>query len=540
MVTIARQHHDDVRMLPIFRELADERLGLIEQVRDRRASADDLRRLLQRQALPPPMTTLAAVSGATALPAGDEGGFTTPSCYGGTQPRPHRQTWPRDPDVLRATPSRRSSSTGDYASPELQARASSRAHRRRAPKSRTTWQAGRATRQVFRLRHSRLISPLEILDSVLEPVLRGQGFVIANVGNPLGPHTPDAVRVPQRSAWRLLAPTRSPSSRTGSVQFVPAERRRFILPQVTYALYDRAYRELEQSGDLEASTAMFAPELPVCYPPTSRTHSSPLARRRRATSTSPSPSQNTASVNGSRLSTRARARRARRNKNLIRLIESTSFRPRMRERRRSPTKRQSLCAITCSLPAGGIGQRRRSLNACELARVLRAADRDDQVLLAVQHVRHRRAALRRRHVDGADLARPSPCRTRAASRPSLPASSCSSARRKSAASSSPGVPGEPAWPVRGMFRPFSSGWFLMSSGVSPCAICHRISPRFMSMAVMRPYGGFNERQPLHARRELRRAARRIVGRQHASLGRLEIRCGHLRPRSPSRPSCADR
>ena len=34
MVTIARQHHDDIRMLPIFRELADERLGLIEQVRD--------------------------------------------------------------------------------------------------------------------------------------------------------------------------------------------------------------------------------------------------------------------------------------------------------------------------------------------------------------------------------------------------------------------------------------------------------------------------------------------------------------------------
>src|SRR5262245_56293194 len=34
MLTIARQHHDDIRMLPIFRDLADERLGLIEQVRD--------------------------------------------------------------------------------------------------------------------------------------------------------------------------------------------------------------------------------------------------------------------------------------------------------------------------------------------------------------------------------------------------------------------------------------------------------------------------------------------------------------------------
>src|SRR5688572_21560591 len=29
MVTTARQHHDDVRMLPIFRELVDDRLGVI-------------------------------------------------------------------------------------------------------------------------------------------------------------------------------------------------------------------------------------------------------------------------------------------------------------------------------------------------------------------------------------------------------------------------------------------------------------------------------------------------------------------------------
>src|SRR5262245_50650692 len=34
MVTIARHHHEDIRMLPIFRELADDRLGVIEQVRN--------------------------------------------------------------------------------------------------------------------------------------------------------------------------------------------------------------------------------------------------------------------------------------------------------------------------------------------------------------------------------------------------------------------------------------------------------------------------------------------------------------------------
>src|SRR5437868_5187312 len=39
----------------------------------------------------------------------------------------------------------------------------------------------------------------------------------------------------------------------------------------------------------------------------------------------------------------------------------------------------------------------------ELARVRAAADGENDVLLAVEHVCHRRAALRRSHVDGADF-----------------------------------------------------------------------------------------------------------------------------------------
>ena len=50
-------------------------------------------------------------------------------------------------------------------------------------------------------------------------------------------------------------------------------------------------------------------------------------------------------------------------------------------------------------------------------------------------------------------------------------------------------------PVRGMVRPFSAGWFLMLSGVSPCAICQTISPLFRSIAVMRPYGGLMSGSP---------------------------------------------
>src|SRR5205814_782174 len=35
----------------------------------------------------------------------------------------------------------------------------------------------------------------------------------------------------------------------------------------------------------------------------------------------------------------------------------------------------------------------------------------------------------------------------------------------------------------------------MAGGVSPLAICHAISPLFMSYAVMRPYGGFINGRP---------------------------------------------
>src|SRR5262245_18907464 len=39
----------------------------------------------------------------------------------------------------------------------------------------------------------------------------------------------------------------------------------------------------------------------------------------------------------------------------------------------------------------------------------------------------------------------------------------------------------------------------MLSGVSPCAICHAIVPLFMSIAVMRPYGGLMIGSPITVR-----------------------------------------
>ena len=55
----------------------------------------------------------------------------------------------------------------------------------------------------------------------------------------------------------------------------------------------------------------------------------------------------------------------------------------------------------------------------------------------------------------------------------------------------------PAWPVFGMFMPFSAGWLRTLSGVSPCGTCHMSSPRSRLIADSTPYGGLHDRQPLH-------------------------------------------
>src|ERR1700737_2804373 len=51
-------------------------------------------------------------------------------------------------------------------------------------------------------------------------------------------------------------------------------------------------------------------------------------------------------------------------------------------------------------------------------------------------------------------------------------------------------------PVGGTFvTPSFANASLMFGGVSPFGTCHAISPLFMSYAVIRPYGGFNNGNP---------------------------------------------
>ena len=82
----------------------------------------------------------------------------------------------------------------------------------------------------------------------------------------------------------------------------------------------------------------------------------------------------------------------------------------------------------------------------------------------------------------------------------------------------------PPWPVRGMSRPLSAGCSLTLSGVSPCAICQRISPLSRSIALIRPYGGLPSGSPRIAQaaarlRPPRRRGRRGAARHGAAAAR---------------------
>src|SRR5262249_8077349 len=56
-------------------------------------------------------------------------------------------------------------------------------------------------------------------------------------------------------------------------------------------------------------------------------------------------------------------------------------------------------------------------------------------------------------------------------------------------------PIRPGRPVRGIVSPLSARLLRTLSGVSPCAMCRRISLLFRSIALMRAYGGLSNGSP---------------------------------------------
>jgi hypothetical protein len=315
MVTTARQHHDDVRMLPIFRELADDRLDVIEKVR-----------VGER----PPMIYVGCYNDGPPAPydyTRRTSGPMDPSCIGGINQRLigrlHAEILMYYADAIEVI-----LRTGDYASPELRQfeRAALRFTRGRGGIVLSSKSAGSFARCSGGTLEDFLA--LEILDSCLSPVSRRRGFVVANVGNLPGlirlmsyeirsgaPAPARANALAELADWRIVT--------------VPADRRRFDLPAGTFALYERAYRELQQSGDLEASTQLFAPELPVTLPVyepnpfASPTTESPRYLDVAFKVTKHGLSEHIEILDTSNGATGAEQR------DLMRLIESTSFRPRV-------------------------------------------------------------------------------------------------------------------------------------------------------------------------------------------------------------------
>jgi len=321
MVTTARHHLDDTRMLPIFRELADDRLDVIDEVRAGER---------------PPMIYAGCYNGAS-LPPYDytrggrpTGPGTNPSCFGVINDsliaklRGEILLYYADAIeiILR---------TGDYASEEL--RQLERAAIRIASQAtvgsvRTASGAGGSIAYCSggTLEH---YLALEILDSCLAPVGRGEHFVVANVGGRVGlirllsyEVRSGAPAVARASALAELA--------DGLVLAVPTARRRFVLnAELVLALYLQAYGELQQSGDLQASTQLFAPEVPATLPAyepnpfASAAAESPRYIDAAFNITKYGTAERIEIVATSKDPTRAEER------DLIRLIETMSFRPRV-------------------------------------------------------------------------------------------------------------------------------------------------------------------------------------------------------------------
>ena len=82
MVTIARRHHDDPRMLPIFREVIDDRLALIEQVRVGERPRMIYVRCYNGEPLPPYDYTRG--QWLPPVPPAGTTSLAAPSCIGGT------------------------------------------------------------------------------------------------------------------------------------------------------------------------------------------------------------------------------------------------------------------------------------------------------------------------------------------------------------------------------------------------------------------------------------------------------------------------
>lgn len=324
MLTIARRNLDDVRMLPIFRELAEDRLAVIERVGMSERPPMIYAGCYTTAALPPYDYTRH-----DARAIANTGGFTSPSCIGGINQdliaKLRSEVLMYFADAIEII-----LRTGDYASEELrqlERAAIAIAGHRTMGSVRAASETGEVIAYCSRGTLAQYLA-LDILSSCLAPVGRGNRFVVANVGGRVGlirllsyevrsgaPAAARARALAELADWHLYG--------------VPASRRRFAGLDLVYALYKGTYDDLQKSGDAEATRRLFAPTLPVTLPTyepnpfVTVTTESPRYIDASFDITNYGTAEQIEIVAASSDATREQKR------SLVRLIERTSFRPRI-------------------------------------------------------------------------------------------------------------------------------------------------------------------------------------------------------------------
>jgi hypothetical protein len=320
MVTIARQHHDDIRMAAVFRELAEDRAQALQQYR-----AGHL----------PPEIYLGCYYISVRRPYSDtRGALRAPpgsgSCRSGNKLTVYRQL---RIEILMyyADAIEVAVKSGDFASQELRSleHAAVRFWRFPAADINGPIETGApfATVNGCESRPLEQMLALELVGTCLEPVIRENGSVAPNVGGWVGlvrliayelrsgaPAADRARAIAELADWQLQA--------------TPAARRRFGNGDEAFELYERAYRESQQSADTRAATELFSPELPITLPATAP---NPFAASRESQRyidvafviTKYGRGEQIRVLDTSRHATRAELR------DLTRLIELSSFRPRV-------------------------------------------------------------------------------------------------------------------------------------------------------------------------------------------------------------------
>jgi hypothetical protein len=267
MVTVARQHHDDIRMMPIFREMADDRADALEEY----GSGGFPPEIELGCYYVPGLRRYDDTSGEHRPPPSPGGNQVRGDCFSGQSMYVNRRL---RAEILMfyADAIEVIVQSGDYASQELRDLEKQAVLMFPTAFDTMTWPVGNPAASsgappfapLFLCSSEALneLLALEILGSCLEPVVHADGLVTANVGGlpslvrliayEIRSGAPAAVRgkaFAELADWYLLS---SPADHLES-----SER--------ALEIYERAYRELQQDGVARAS--MFSPEVPVTFGP---------------------------------------------------------------------------------------------------------------------------------------------------------------------------------------------------------------------------------------------------------------------------------